>query len=90
MTENEPAASQSDKNQERAMPRRVVCLFCGAHTSIPADQRRNGGELSSDYHPWNIRCCVCGKEATYQAHEVIEAQETSRPYGLRVRVAGLN
>jgi hypothetical protein len=89
MTENDAAIPKRDTH-DPAPCRWVVCLFCGAHTSIPAAQRRSSGELSSDFHPWNVRCRVCGKEATYQAHEVMEAHELSRISSLRVRAVGFN
>jgi RNase P subunit RPR2 len=50
----------------------VVCLFCGRSTPLPeaAEPR-----TSEERRVVIIRCRVCGKEAPYQADEIVDLQD---------------
>ena len=55
-------------------PRRgVVCLFCGAHTALPAvSERSNSKEYPAP--PTSValvRCHLCLREAAYRAEEIV-------------------
>jgi hypothetical protein len=73
-----------DEQQSRG----VICLFCGARTSLPSSERRAvSQEEGVEHRGWNLRCAACGKEAMYYAHEVLDSQSTTPE---RARVVGMN
>jgi len=70
---------------------RVVCLFCGTSTFVPASPVRDLAN-QPDYGPGIsiVRCHVCRKEAPYSASEVFQLQDASLPEGdSRSRAAGI-
>ena len=69
---------------------RVVCLFCGSRTFVPAFAARDIAEGDSGPGVSLIRCHVCRKEAPYSASEIFLAQEVAAPDDTaRSRAAGL-
>lgn len=77
--------------QSRNENARVVCLFCGARTFVPASATRDMVS-QSDSGPGIaiIRCHVCRKEAPYSASEIFVPQEVSiHDSNARSRAAGL-
>jgi transcription elongation factor Elf1 len=77
--------------QSRNGNARVVCLFCGARTFVPASATRDVvNQLDSGPGISIIRCHVCGKEAPYSASEIFVPQEVSLHDGnARTRAAAL-
>jgi hypothetical protein len=77
--------------QSRNENARVVCLFCGARTFVPAsatldtaNQPESGPGIAL------IRCHVCCKEAPYSTSEIFVPQEVSlHDSAARSRAAGL-
>lgn len=76
--------------QPRNENARVVCLFCGTSTFVPASASRDSStEPDSATGITLIRCHVCRKEAPYSASEIFRLQEVplaggsprSRPTG---------
>lgn len=52
----------------------VTCLFCGVHTPLHISARvetSTGVVENSSPRLSIVRCCECGKEASYLAHEII-------------------
>lgn len=69
---------------------RVVCLFCGSRTFVPASAARDTADGDCSPGVALIRCHVCRKEAPYSASEIFLAQEVTAPDGTaRSRAAGL-
>jgi hypothetical protein len=78
-------------NQSRNETARVICLFCGTRTFVPASPAR-GFANQPDSGPGItlVRCHVCCKEAPYSASEIFLLQEVPLPDGhSRSRAAGL-
>jgi hypothetical protein len=76
--------------QSRNENARVVCLFCGARTFVPAwatrdivTQPESGPGIAI------IRCHVCSKEAPYSTNEIFVNQEVPLQDNSRSRAAGL-
>jgi len=70
---------------------RVVCLFCGASTYVPASRARDAHN-EIDFGPGItlVRCHVCCKEAPYSANEIFSTQDISRSNSnARAGAAGL-
>ena len=69
---------------------RVVCLFCGTSTFVPASNSRDiANQPDSGAGITIIRCHVCRKEAPYSASEIFQLQEASLPGdNSRSRAAG--
>ena len=77
--------------QPRNENARVVCLFCGARTFVPASATRDTANQSeSGPGIALIRCHVCCKEAPYSTSEIFVNQEVP-PHNdnSRSRAAGL-
>jgi hypothetical protein len=77
--------------QSRNENARVVCLFCGARTFVPAWATRDI-VTQPDSGPGIaiIRCHVCGKEAPYSTSEIFVNQEVPlHDSNARSRAAGL-
>lgn len=70
---------------------RVVCLFCGARTYVPASPTRDIlNQPESAPGIAIIRCHVCRKEAPYSTSEIFVPQEVSlHDSNARSRAAGL-
>ena len=70
---------------------RVICLFCGTRTFVPAFPARDiVNQPDSGPGVSLIRCHVCRKEAPYAASEIFLTQEVPLPDGnSRTRAAGL-
>ena len=70
---------------------RVICLFCGTRTFVPASPAR-GFANQPDSGPGItlVRCHICRKEAPYSASEIFITQDTPLHEGsARTRAAGL-
>jgi hypothetical protein len=73
------------KNSEKRRLSGVVCLFCGRGNALP----EAGGEDTEERRMVIVRCQVCGKEAPYQADQIIALEK--EPNGTRLtRAAGAN
>ena len=70
---------------------RVVCLFCGARTFVPAYPARHIlNQPDSGPGITIVRCHVCRKEAPYAASEIFLTPEAALSDGnSRSRAAGL-
>jgi hypothetical protein len=70
-------AVQVNQHPEPVTHAGVVCIFCGQATSVQTS--REGAFVAyafrPDRHVSIVRCDVCGKEATYLAHEITEFGE---------------
>jgi transcription elongation factor Elf1 len=75
--------------QSRNENARVVCLFCGARTFVPAWATRDIVTQDSASGIAIIRCHVCGKEAPYSTSEIFVNQEVPLQGNSRTRAAGL-
>jgi hypothetical protein len=76
--------------QSRNENARVVCLFCGARTFVPAWATRDiVSQPESGPGIAIIRCHVCGKEAPYSTSEIFVNQEILPNDSSRSRAAGL-
>ena len=76
--------------QSRNENARVVCLFCGARTFVPASATRDiVNQPESGPGITIIRCHVCRKEAPYSASEIFLTQEVPLHENSRSRAAGL-
>jgi len=76
--------------QSRNENARVVCLFCGARTFVPASATRDTAhQPESGPGIALIRCHVCCKEAPYSTSEIFVPQEVSlHDSNARSRAAG--
>ena|ERR1700733_11353136 len=73
------------KNSEKRHLSGVVCLFCGRGNALPEAGREDAEERRIVI----VRCQVCGKEAPYQADQIIALEQ--EPNGTRLtRAAGAN
>jgi hypothetical protein len=62
--------------QSRNENARVVCLFCGTSTFVPASlSRYSASEADSGTGVTLVRCHVCRKEAPYSASEIFLTSE---------------
>jgi hypothetical protein len=70
---------------------RVVCLFCGTRTFVPAHPARDiPSQPDYGLGVTIIRCHVCRKEAPYAASEIFLAPDAALSEGnFRSRAAGL-
>jgi hypothetical protein len=69
---------------------RVVCLFCGSPTFVPASTTRDIADGDCGPGIALVRCHVCRKEAPYSASEIFLAPEvTACDDDARSRAAGL-
>jgi len=70
---------------------RVVCLFCGTRTFVPASPARDIiNQPDSGPGITIVRCHLCRKEAPYAASEIFLAQEVPlSDSNSRSRAAGL-
>lgn len=70
---------------------RVVCLFCGSSTLVPASPTRASyNEVDLGPGITLVRCHVCRKEAPYSASEIFSTQDISlSDDSARARAAGL-
>jgi hypothetical protein len=88
------SAQQGERSSSKPEPARrgIVCLFCGAHTLLPATAARQVVATEPAHNPcvWNVRCRACGKEALYAAHEVFDTHDLSTMNRLRTCAAGSN
>lgn len=77
--------------QSRNENARVVCLFCGVRTFVPASATRDiVNQPESAAGIAIIRCHVCRKEAPYSTNEIFVPQEVSlHDTNARSRAAGL-
>lgn len=78
--------TQKSRNEDA----RVVCLFCGSRTFVPASPSR--GILNQGSRPGVslVRCHVCRKEAPYSASEIFLLHEVAlADDNNRSRAAGL-
>jgi hypothetical protein len=77
--------------QPRNENARVVCLFCGTRTFVPAFPARDIlNKLDSGSGITLVRCHLCRKEAPYSASEIFITQEAPLHEGsARSRAAGL-
>jgi hypothetical protein len=77
--------------QPRNENARVVCLFCGTRTFVPASPARDAASLlESGPGIALIRCHLCRKEAPYSASDIFLAQEVPlSDENSRSRAAGL-
>jgi RNase P subunit RPR2 len=60
------------QEQEKSQQSGVMCLFCGSSTPLPAAA---GPRTSEERRVVIIRCRVCGKEAPYQADEIVDLHD---------------
>ena len=77
--------------QSRNENARVVCLFCGTSTFVPASLARySASEPDSGTGITLVRCHVCRKEAPYSASEIFLIPEVPLAEGnSRSRSVGL-
>jgi hypothetical protein len=77
--------------QSRNENARVVCLFCGTSTFVPASLARySASEPGSGTGITLVRCHVCCKEAPYSASEIFLLPEVPLAEGnSRSRSVGL-
>jgi hypothetical protein len=56
---------------------RVVCLFCGSRTFVPASATRDVAEGDGGPGVALVRCHICRKEAPYSTSEIFLASEVA-------------
>ena len=65
--------------KSRSENARVVCLFCGSRTFVPASPTRDTLNQESGTGVSLVRCHVCCKEAPYSASEIFLLHEVALP-----------
>jgi hypothetical protein len=72
-------AVQINEEPERTTGRGVTCIFCGLPTPVskPSQGRFATHLARANSRLSIVRCHVCGKEAPYPVHEIVQFEEKS-------------